>query len=124
MKRGVRACGVNHMCGLDGVGTFGGVHQQGGTCVVLRELLDLGAPSHVNGCTIGVERLDSFDQIQLNVELLNIDERRLFADRKDVTVAQVERKNLIVTRKGASDMPSHTFGCHLLVNAQSFENFQ
>ena len=72
-ERAVCASGVDHVGGVDLVGACRGGDAEGGRCVFLGEGCDAAFPTDVHMA----ELQHPFDQKALDVELLEVDERRL-----------------------------------------------
>ena len=82
------------------------------------------APADVNQAAFGRRTVELLDQKAFDIKLLDIDKRRLPAQRMALLLAQVEGVDLIASRKGAAYAPLHAPGRDALVNAQALENFQ
>ena len=67
---------------------------------------------------------DAFHQKTFVIKLLNVDKRRLLAERKMILLLQVKTVNFIITCKRAAHAPLHAFGRNAVVNAQLVKNLQ
>jgi hypothetical protein len=70
---------------------------------------------------VGLELADALDQEPLEIELLQVDERRLLGV---ALVLEVERVELVGAREGPPDRPGHAFGADLFVDAQALEDLE
>ena len=81
-------------------------------------------PAQIDPGFVSVQVLDALDQKAFDVELLDVDEGRLFTQVEVALLTQVKREYLVISGKSAPHTPLNAFGFDALVNTQSLENFQ
>ncbi len=123
-KWAVRAGAVNHVVGLQRVAAGRRGDGQRGVVRVLFHRRDAVVPAQAHWMVFCIGPAELLDQEPFDVKLLDIDKRRLQAQRMRLLLAQVKRVHLVAAGKGAAHAPLHAFFGDALVDAQALEDLQ